>query len=271
MPDSAPERREAISGHPRSMQARSDPSDRHGAAHAEWRQVAEARARMYRFLSTVYLQPPDENFVRRILDEQFLSSLCSLFNGRALPLLRSLRPTTDPEKDLPSLRQEYMDLFAVPTGRYVTPFEDVYGGQGPDGKPGGGPLMGERAIAVRRLYRAAGAQMSSACKELPTHIGVELAFMGFLCEQESAALYEESPAGAVSAEAAASEQWLGYRQLQAIFLLRHLNDWFPRLSEIIQTHATTPLYRGLALFTEDFLAWDAACLAAATQSAGGTQ
>jgi TorA maturation chaperone TorD len=224
---------------------------------ASW-QETKARVNVYRFLSTAYLQPPDEDLVRRILDEDSLSSLCTLFSDRALITLRTLAAMPDPEWDLPSLRQEYMDLFAVPTGRYVAPFEDVYRGMTPDGTLERGPLMGERAIAVKRLYRAAGAKMEAECKELPTHIGVELAFMGFLCEQQAAALVAGLQAPAVGSETSAYGDWLGYHRIQRIFLKRHLNDWFPRLSEVIQTYATTPLYRGLALLTEDFLAWDAA-------------
>jgi len=246
MPNSLLDYREATAGDVQPLEVHE--------TFATW-QEAEARANMYRFLSTAYLQPPHEDFVRRILDENFLSLLCSLFSDRALATLWSLAATVDPEKDLPSLRQEYMDLFAVPTGRYVTPFEDVYRAKTPDGTTDRGPLMGERAIAVRRLYRAAGAEMDSECKELPTHVGVELAFMGFLCEQQAAAL---------RAGLQAAADWHGYRRIQIIFLQRHLNDWFPRLSEVIQAHATTPLYRGLALLTEDFLAWDAACLGAQT-------
>ena len=126
--------------------------------------------------------------------------------------------------------------------------------------------MGDRAIAVRRLYRTAGAKMGAECKELPTHIGVELSFMSFLCEHQAASLRAELQAAALETETRASADWIGYRRIQIIFLQRHLNDWFPRLSEVIQAHATTPLYRGLALLTEDFLAWDAGCFAAESPS-----
>ena len=48
-----------------------------------------------------------------------------------------------------------------------------------------GPLLGECAIRVKRMYRAAGTEMEKTCKELLTHIGVELSFMCFLCEMEA--------------------------------------------------------------------------------------
>jgi len=255
MPNSLLDHREARAGDLQPLEAHE--------TFATW-QEAEARANMYRFLSTAYLQPPHEDLVRRLLDEEFLSSLCTMFSDRAVATLRALATEGSPEKDLPSLRQDYMDLFAVPTGRYVTPFEDVYRGETSDGTPTRGPLMGDRAIAVRRLYRTAGAKMGAECKELPTHIGVELSFMGFLCEQQAASLRAGLQAAALETETRASADWIGYRRIQIIFLQRHLNDWFPQLSEVIQTYAKTPLYRGLALLTEDFLAWDAACLGAQT-------
>ena len=265
MPDSLLDCHVAKAGDLQPAETCMDLPDPKSEASATW-QEAEARGNMYRFLLNAYLQPPHRDLVRRILDEDFLSSLCALFSDRALAALRSLAAMADPDKDLSSLRQDYMDLFAVPTCRYVTPFEDVYRGKRPDGKPERGPLMGQRAIAVKRLYRAAGAEMESECKELPTHIGVELAFMSYLCEQQAAALRTGLQAAAVESVSSASTDWLGYRRIQIIFLQRHLNDWFPQLSEAIQLYATTPLYRGLALLTEDFLAWDAACLGAETPS-----
>jgi TorA maturation chaperone TorD len=88
-------------------------------------QDAEARGNMYRFLSAVYLRPPTEELVRRLADNDFLDELSSLFGGETVEDLRKLAATVHPDKQWGTLKQEYMDLFAVPTGRYITPFEDV--------------------------------------------------------------------------------------------------------------------------------------------------
>jgi TorA maturation chaperone TorD len=217
---------------------------------------------MYRFLADVYLHPPNQDLVRRIVDEDFLEELSSLFGEGAVADLGSFAATARMDGDLASLKQDFMGLFAVPTGRYVTPFEDVYRGESVNGKQQRGPLLGERAVAVIRLYRAAGAEMVRACKELPTHIGVELSFMGFLCEREAAATDDDAVDVPPQQGLARAMGFIKYRELQVRFLQEHLNTWFPQLSRSIQANATGQLYRGLSLVTEEFLKRDTASLLA---------
>jgi TorA maturation chaperone TorD len=126
--------------------------------------------------------------------------------------------------------------------------------------------MGQQAIAVQKMYRRAGTQMDGACKELPTHIGVELSFMNFLCEREAAvvtataAITAKEKNGLQDQDQTKIADSAGYRELQIKFLQEHLNAWFPQLSQTIQSKAKTQFYRGLALITEAFLAVDTAGL-----------
>jgi len=219
---------------------------------------ALARADMYCFFAAVYLSPPNRAFLQQLVDPAFLEDLSVLFGDKAVTELRSFANTTDVDGALDTLKQEFMDLFAVPTGRYVTPFEDVYRGKDSDGNQLRGPLLGERAIDVTRLYREAGAEMDREIKELPTHVGVELAFMSFLCEREAKAVDTDAHTPSGHDEATGAER---YRQLQKRFLRQHLNSWFPQLRLEIQAKAASSLYRGLALTTEEFLSRDAASLA----------
>ena len=233
-------------------------------------QDAEARAKMYTFLSAVFLHPPTGALVQQIRDQSLLTDLSALFSREAIKELEEFSAGAGVDADLASLTQEYMDLFAVPTGRYVTPFEDVYLGASVEGERERGPLLGEQAIAVRRLYRQAGVEMTRECRELPTHIGVELSFMGFLCEQEQEMeAISRDDTGIARADADAEPDGRGrYRDLQLRFLQNHLNVWFPHLRRAIQTKAKSRLYPGLALISEEFLARDAAGLLHHPLSAG---
>lgn len=215
------------------------------------RQDAEARANIYGFLSAVYLHPLNEELVQRMADRDFLEELSGVFGRNPVAELGKCVAAAQPVRDHAYLKQEYMDLFVVPAGRYVTPFEDVYRGQTTDGTQARGPLLGERAIAATKIYREAGAEMDMACKELPTHIGVELAFMSFLCAREAA----DEDMGASGER---------YRELQTRFLRHHLNEWFPRLSRAIQEKAQSRMYRGLAMITEEFLSRDTSGLLASS-------
>lgn len=219
-------------------------------------QDAEARGNMYRFLSDIYLRPLNQDRLRPIVDRDLLAGLSSLFDEGAVAELEAFAATAPDDNDLVPLKQEYMDLFAVPAGRYVAPFEDVYRGETADGEQQRGPLLGERAVAVKRMYREAGADMDSACKELPTHIGVQLAFMGFLCESEAAALRTEQGEGTPGNKEEQLSNSVSYPDLQSRFLRNHLTVWFPQLRLAIQSNAKGPLYPGLARITEAFLTQD---------------
>lgn len=221
---------------------------------------ARARANMYRFLSAIFLNPPQQSFLEQIADKNSLKELSMLFGEKVVSGLKEFTATAPLDKELASLKQEYMDLFAVPTGHYVTPFEDVYRGMAVDGKQERGPLLGKRAIAVIRIYREAGAEMDGECKELPTHIGVELSFMSFLCEREAWTIRMEETGSLVNQEKTKTMDSNRYRQLQLKFLQAHLNEWFPQLNQSIQANAKNPFYRSLALITEAFLAQDTASL-----------
>jgi TorA maturation chaperone TorD len=230
------------------------------------RQDAEARAIMYRFLAAVYLISPNEDLLRHMLAMDFLAELSTFLGQEAVADLKQFAATADLDKVIAFLKQEYMDLFAVPTGRYVIPFEDVYLGRTSEGKQERGPLMGQRAIAVRKMFRKAGAQMDQACKELPTHIGVELAFMSFLCERESAKLGGEEGKALPDQKKRNTMDSVRYRELQIRFLQKHLNAWFPQLNQSIQANAKTQFYRGLASITAAFLVRDTANLLAQSVS-----
>ncbi len=214
------------------------------------------RANMYRFLAAAYRGPLTREALRVARDEEFLDELGGLYGEPAVTELRSFA-AGDGVRDWETMKQEYMDIFAVPTGRYVMPFEDVYRGETVDGRQMRGPLLGERAIAVQRRYREAGAEMDRAGRELPTHIGVELAFMDFLCSMEAAE--PDSAVGGVSP--GERERRDLYRNLQRHFLHEHLNAWFPSLSRAIQAGARHALYRGLAQLTEAVIERDTAGLA----------
>ena len=217
---------------------------------------AEARGNIYAFLSTLYLRPPETTLLRQLFDPDCLAELAAFFGERALAGLRDMTPAGPAEQTAPILKQEFMDLFAVPTGRYVMPFEDVYRGGSPDSPEQRGPLLGVRAVAVNRMYRETGAQMDRTCKELPTHIGVELSFMSFLCEREASALSEEGRRDVPGQDKEQPVISTLFRQIQLRFLREHLNRWFPQLSKKIQANARSPLYRSLALLTEELLARD---------------
>ena len=220
-------------------------------------QNAQIREAIYSFLSSVYLQPITEVSLQQICDDDFLNELTEVLPGDATIELQQYLSMLDPDSlddELSALKQEYMSLFSVPTGRYVTPFEDIYRGKTTDGQPHRGPLLGVRAIAAKQLYREAGAEIDNITKELPNHIGVELSFMRFLCEREAASIIDD-----VNQEAADTNEFSQaeiYRAYQIRFLGEHLTRWFPELNEEIQSKSPHVFYRSVSNMTQTFLQQD---------------
>lgn len=115
--------------------------------------------------------------------------------------------------------------------------------------------MGPSALAVKRLYREAGAAISEDFKDLPDHVGLELACMEYLCKAEAGAWDREDLA-----------EVHRVREFQRRLLQDHLLQWVPALCERIRERAAGPFYRGIARLTEAYLAQEAKALAALTES-----
>jgi len=226
-------------------------------------QNVQIREAVYSFLGAIYLQPISEASLRKICDELFLNDLAEVLPGEATAEFQYFLSNLDASSltnELTALKKTYMSLFAVPTGRYVSPFEDIYRGKTSDGQLQRGPLLGVRAIAAKRLYREAGAQMDNCCRELPNHIGVELSFMHFLCEQEAAALIDNHVTDQKDTDASVFSLAEIYRAYQIRFLREHLTQWFPLLNEEIQSKSDHVFYRSISNMTQAYLQQDLAIL-----------
>jgi TorA maturation chaperone TorD len=202
---------------------------------------AAARGQLYGFLAGAFLRPPTAQSVSPILDDAVLRQLAEQFGAEAVEELEQFRSRFDGSWD--ALDQEYQDLFTVPLGRYVTPYEAVYRDERlVDGEVVRGLLMGPSTLAVKAIYRDAGVEVADDVRELPDHIGLELGCMQVLCDAEARAR-EEGDGDAVARAQA----------LQRRLLQEHLRQWTPRLCERIRVNAPGPFYRGIVALTEAFL------------------
>jgi TorA maturation chaperone TorD len=182
------------------------------------RLVEEAmiRANLYRIIGAFFLTPPTE---------QFLTALAS---SPVAPFQIDSRWTLD------ELVQEFHDLFMVPTGPYVFPFESCYEGRRGCGSAPG-LLMGKPAREVQDSYRRAGFELAAENSELPDHAGVEFSFLQALAERETAAWRDGD-----------EQQARDWRQLQLEFLSTHTSRWIPALCDEIAANTTQPYFRVFA-------------------------
>jgi putative dimethyl sulfoxide reductase chaperone len=166
------------------------------------------------FLSRVFLEPPDREFLERtaseeLLDDWPLPANCDAAVGLAMMKNGLAAAAADGWKDLAA---DYVDLFAG--GRLLAPpFESVYRGED--------RLMFEDAtFEVREIYRGHGLEVPDKNTVPDDHIGFELLFLAWLCGR---------------ADGGAAD-----------FLTEHLLLWAGRFAKAVIDHASTSFYRGAA-------------------------
>lgn len=203
---------------------------------------ATARGRLYRFLAAAYLRPPTAAFIAPFLEDGLIAALADRFGRTAVADLTEFRSSFSGDYD--ALDQEYQQLFVVPLGRYVTPYEAVYRDERVvvGDEIARGLLMGPSTLAVKALYREAGVEVAGDLLELPDHVGLELGCMGGLCDAEARALANGDGQAAQRA-----------RSLQRRLMDEHLLQWAPSLCARVRENAPGAFYRGIAVLTEAFL------------------
>ncbi len=139
-------------------------------------------------------------------------------------------------------RMEFTNLFLVPGGQYVAPYESVFRDTREiEGREVAGLLMGQSALDVLQWYRFAALDISRDFKELPDHIGLEFHYLAFLCEKER----EFGDAGDTAKQTRA-------REMQRDFLKAHVLSWLGDLAGKIRAKATLPLYPAIASLAVEF-------------------
>jgi TorA maturation chaperone TorD len=209
--------------------------------------AAPARRVIYEFLAGCFMNPPTRRQMDVIRTAE-IQSLCAILYGHETPV----SPATsvhDRESDS-SLNREFMDLLKVPGAKYLAPYESVYrDSREIEGQPVRGMLMGQSAIDVQKWYRLAALDIDEACKELPDHVGLELAYVAHLCRKE----LEFRAAGNKASLCRAKE-------MQRDFLAAHLAPWMKSLRDSLYQKSVSAHFRAVADMAADLVASDLAAL-----------
>lgn len=219
-------------------------------------ETAEARANLYRFFFQVIAEPPDEKAVDAFTDPAIRELLALIFGTKRGMVFES--GEGEGPGSLAGIRQDFMDLFKVPLGAYVAPYESVYRDERDvGGRKVRGLLLGPSALAVQECYRRAGLDLDKArFKELPDHLMTELAFMEELCRREG-----EAWKGGAEGEAEA------VLALERAFVKEHLVPWVPEVCGRVLEHARTPFYKDVARALRAFVGFEERLLATSEREA----
>jgi TorA maturation chaperone TorD len=218
--------------------------------------MALARANLYGFLSTVFSAPPTAEWLAAARDRALLEILGELGWTFAVDRAVHCEETVLAQEEL---AVAFTRLMIGPGKGYVPPYGSIYldraGGASPLSSGGGDgsrrgdrpQLWGPSTIAVEQLYRAAGLELVQG--QIADHVGVELAFMRYLCACEAHAAAEH--------DAMAAERW---HRWQIVVLHDHLGRWVPAWAATVERAATHPFYVAMVRLAVEFLAWDAEAL-----------
>jgi DMSO reductase family type II enzyme chaperone len=182
--------------------------------------TARMRAGVYDLLATLFREPLSATTLRSLRDPAMLQGLTEA--GMALDEAFC----KDDEAQLQeTLAVDYTQIFHGP-GDHHPPYESVQTG-GEEGE-----LNGDATREVRHFFDTAGLLFDEECRELPDHLGVELACMAELAGREAAA---REAGDAVQVERRVEEQMT--------FLERHLGRWAPAFGHLVADRAETNFYR----------------------------
>jgi len=188
-------------------------------------------AMLYRFLSHRLLNEPTVEEMRDFADSEMYTSLIEM----ECDLLDEITNYTAVEQ-AEMLAVDYCKLFIGP-GTHLSPHESIVLGEGQH--------MGNCAKEVMNTYSEAGFVLNPSEKSMPDHIGVELAFVATLLENEVECLEREDEFGAEK-----------FRELRITFLTNHVAKVLDVLTDYVLEHADYPFYKNLLRFTRDWIEVD---------------
>jgi TorA maturation chaperone TorD len=216
----------------------------------DFTKLAQSRSGMYRFLASIFLEKPVAEFVAHLKSGELYKTLSSQVPSEGelnefSDGLRGIEGYSKNNRDRPfkelqlELEVEWTRLFRGISDESSPPppYESVYEGEG--------RIMGEHAVDVMADYAKGMVEVSRDLGEAPDHIGVELEFMGLLCEKESVAWSKRDFKTAVE-----------HLEMEKGFLGKHLTKWMPKLCKEVAGKDRLGIFKGLVLVANTLVGWD---------------
>jgi len=204
------------------------------------RKLMMDRARVYSFLSRIYREELDEEFLIG-MKQGFRSVDCEEPELRhAYGNLHMFLNRIEIDDELVTgLASDYADLFLGIGKHPAHPYESVYRGRN-------GTVMGIPRDEVIGFYRKESLRRAEWFKEPEDHVAIVLEFMAYLCLKEKETL-EIRPA-------VRDRQWI---RLQLDFLEQHLKNWVPAFcNDILKCPTRYEFYDGIAEFTKAYIIFE---------------
>ncbi len=208
-------------------------------------EAAKGRAKIYLWLSSVFLNEPTHQTLKPLLSQETLQTLQRVTAEAKDKISHLSRLSSNLDVDNASkIVKEFQCLFVVPAEQtYIPPYESCFR-ERTAGRFGN--LWGTTTIEVNTLYQRIGFEPKLTDRIIaPDHIGLEFAFMSALCLRESEKSSNES-----------KESIQENHKLQKFFIDHHLNQWLPTLAQTIRSRSPIGLYAPVSSIAEMFVNQD---------------
>lgn len=207
-----------------------------------WNTVLMGEALLFGLLGKALYEDPDKPWLESLIAEEVFSE--SPFGAEQAEIQTGLeimqrwsaenRAGID-EAGFKALSQDHLHLF-IGIDRVLAPvWESVYFNESR-------LVFQEQTLQVRDWYARFGLQIERLNREPDDHIGLEMSFVAHLAALALQALEEND-----------GPKFDGIQQAQRDFLSQHLLRWGPAWAGLVETHAKTDFYRGLAHLTRGAL------------------
>jgi TorA maturation chaperone TorD len=204
----------------------------------EWQQILTGEILLYNFLGRAIYKYPDDkerSWLQSCIDDEVFSEVpfSSDNNDTQIGLKYLQRWQADGLTDtvFEQIQSDYTRLFIGPGKVLAPPWESVYFNEER-------MTFQKQTLDVRHWYRRFGIEIEKLHQEPDDHIGLELLFMAQLASLCLDALNEHDTIRFEEVEAA-----------QGDFLNYHLGIWALSWCKLVQKHAETDFYPGLAYLT----------------------
>jgi putative dimethyl sulfoxide reductase chaperone len=204
-----------------------------------WAETLIAHNLAYTFLSKVFYEQPDLDFLRTITQEDLFDDWpLDMNQTRAEIGLAQLRTFSAHWHDdqFPDLKRDYARLFVGPDKLLATPWESVY-------RSAEGIIFEKETLQVRTFYREFDMPIPHFGSEPDDHIGLEFRFVAHLCAIGLNAIQVDDT---TTLEATLD----GLRR----FFDEHISQWADQCLDRVSQHAQTDYYRSVAALASGCIA-----------------
>ena len=223
--------------------------------------LGEARRAVYAFLSSAFAQPPTREGLAALRSGAFLQPAGELLGEATVLPLQEYAKAVELVAELErQAQQEFMSLFKVPGGQYITPYESVFRDtRDVAGEQVKGLLMGPSAVDVQKWYKLAALDISDEYKDLPDHICLELNYIAHLCSKEREFTDAED-----------DPRLTRTLEMERDFLAAHVVSWIDALRNKLYEKSQHAYFRAIADLAVEFTTRDLATLEEALGPSSGS-